>query len=170
MTLNAGELQVPGSHLYTNGDTCEGKPGHVYVMTWSSPQEPAADGVLQNGQSSGQDTCNPDCDEGVLLENDQLVTIAFLPAAPNNGTLSVLQPSSSVVSRLTTLVVRGKHDHDSAGGPTVPTTPRLRCPPHPVEQHDGQGHTTTTAGDHDDDGAHHHDYQEGERGKPPPSR
>ena len=41
ITLNAAQLQLPGGHLYQDGQTCEGKPGHVYVMTWSSPQEPA---------------------------------------------------------------------------------------------------------------------------------
>ncbi len=63
MTLNAAQLQLPGGHLYQDGQTCEGKPGHVYVMTWSSPQEPAADGVLQNTKSA-DNTCVPDCNSG----------------------------------------------------------------------------------------------------------
>jgi hypothetical protein len=118
MTLNAGELQVPGSRLYTNDDTCEGKQGHVYVMTWSNPSAPPQDGVLQDkdqySQATGmEDTCSPDCDSGVLLENDQLLTIAFLPAAPSHHTLSVLQPPPSVVAKLTNLI--------STGGTTTTT-------------------------------------------------
>ena len=31
MLLNAGELETPGGRLYQNGDTCEGKPGDVFV-------------------------------------------------------------------------------------------------------------------------------------------
>jgi hypothetical protein len=120
MKLNAGALQVPGGHLYQDGDTCEGKPGHVYVMTWSSPQAPASDGVLQNKHlvdpTKGYvDTCNPDCNSGVLLENDQLVTIAFLPAPPKGKTLSVLEPPPSVIRHLTDLV--------ATGGTTTTTTP-----------------------------------------------
>jgi cell division septation protein DedD len=125
MTLNAGALEVPGGHLYTNGDSCEGKPGHVYVMTWSSPAAPASDGVLQNkdetSSTSGlEDTCNPDCDGGVLLENDQLVTVAFLPAPPKHQSLSVLQPPPSVIGKLTDLI--------STGGTTTTSTPIATTP------------------------------------------
>jgi hypothetical protein len=114
ITLNAGELQVPGSRLYTNDDTCDGKQGHVYVMVWTDPSAPASDGVLQNTKQTNvtaadvsagnEDTCNPDCDSGVRLENDQLITIAFLPAPAKGKTLSVLQPSAAVVAQLTKLV------------------------------------------------------------------
>jgi hypothetical protein len=120
ITLNAGELQVPGSRLYTNDDTCDGKQGHVYVMVWTDPSAPAADGVLQdkkqtNVSAGEEDTCNPDCDSGVLLENDQLVTIAFLPAPAKGKTLSVLQPPPAVVAKLTNLI--------STGGTTTTTAP-----------------------------------------------
>ena len=89
MLLNASELEVPGGRLYQTGDTCEGKPGEVFVETWGSPAEPVQDGYLQTkkGSTGGrEDTCNPDCESGVRLENDQLVTIAFLPATPKHGT------------------------------------------------------------------------------------
>jgi hypothetical protein len=128
MTLNAAQLQLPGGHLYQDGQTCEGKPGHVYVMTWSSPQEPAADGVLQN-KKSADNTCIPDCNSGALLRNDWLVTMAFLPAPPNNGTLSVLQPPSSVISRLTTLVASAANQTTTTrSGITVPTTGPTTAP------------------------------------------
>jgi hypothetical protein len=141
MTLNAAQLQLPGGHLYQDGQTCEGKPGHVYVMTWSSPQEPASDGVLQN-KKSADNTCIPDCNSGTLLRNDWLVTMAFLPAPPNNGTLSVLQPSSSVISRLTTLVASAASETTTTGpaGATVPTTA-----PTTVPTTTSKSHTTTTS-------------------------
>lgn len=124
MTLNAGQLQVPGGHPYVNGDTCEGKPGHVYVMTWPSPQAPASDGVLQTkkevNQANGyEDTCDPDCDSGVLLENDQLVTIAFLPAPAKGHSLQVLKPPASVVVQLSKLIAAGG---TSTTLPATPTT------------------------------------------------
>jgi len=126
LLLNAGELEVPGGHLYVNGDSCDGKAGHVYVMTWSNPSSPPQDGVLQDkksiSQSTGlEDTCNPDCDSGVLLENDQLVTVAFLPVPPKGKTPSFLQPPGSVVSKLATIVdTNGTTTTVATTAPTVP--------------------------------------------------
>lgn len=123
MTLNAAQLQLPGGHLYQDGQTCEGKPGHVYVMTWSSPQEPASDGVLQT-KKSATNTCNPDCNSGVLLKNNTLVTMAFLPAPAGGGTPSVLQPSASVISKLSSTIAAAANTTttSSATGATAPTT------------------------------------------------
>jgi hypothetical protein len=141
MTLNAAQLQLPGGHLYQDGQTCEGKPGHVYVMTWSSPQEPAADGTLQNAKSA-DNTCVPDCNSGALLRNDWLVTMAFLPAPPTNGTLSVLQPPSSVISRLTSLVASSANETTTSGsGTTVPATVPTTAP-----TTTSKSQTTTSAG------------------------
>ncbi len=124
ITLNAAQLQLPGGKLYQDGQTCEGKPGHVYVMTWTSPQEPASDGVLQTSKSS-TNTCIPDCNQGALLRNDQLVTMAFLPAPPKEQTLSVLQPPASVISKLTTLVAAAASEtttSSSSGTASTTTT------------------------------------------------
>jgi len=123
MTFNASELQTPGGRLYQTGETCEGKAGQVYVMTWSSPQAPQSDGVLQDKkQTDGgtppgprEDPCNPDCESGVLLENNWLVTIAFLPSPPKHQTPNIPQPSASVIAKLTTLV--------ATGGTTTTTLP-----------------------------------------------
>jgi hypothetical protein len=118
MLLNASELEVPGGRLYQTGDTCEGKPGEVFVETWGSPAEPVQDGYLQTkkGSTGGrEDTCNPDCESGVRLENDQLVTIAFLPAPPKHGTPDILQPPAAVIAKVTKLV--------STGGTTTTTLP-----------------------------------------------
>jgi hypothetical protein len=121
MTLNAAQLQLPGGHLYQDGQTCEGKPGHVYVMTWSSPQEPASDGVLQT-QKSTSNPCNPDCNSGVLLANNELVTMAFLPAPPKGQTLSVSQPSQATIAKLTALVAAAANTTTTTPGATVPST------------------------------------------------
>jgi hypothetical protein len=111
MQFNAGEIETPGGRLWQDGATCEGKPGHVYVMTWASPSELPQNGVLQNAKgkptSAGvpnaqglEDTCDPDCDSGVLLENDQLVTIAFVPAPKKGTTLVLPKPSAAIVNAL----------------------------------------------------------------------
>jgi hypothetical protein len=130
MVLNAAQIQVPGKKLYTDGQTCEGKAGHVYVMTWASPAEPAADGTLQD-KKGPEDTCNPDCASGVLLEDDQLVTIAFLPAPPKGQTPQILQPPASVIKRLSTL---------EAAAATTTTTAATTTTTSPVG-----GAATTTA-------------------------
>jgi hypothetical protein len=131
MQLNAGELETPGGRLWQDGATCEGKAGHVYVMTWASPAELPQNGVLQNAKglpsaagvpnASGlEDTCNPDCDSGVLLENDQLVTIAFLPAPKKGSTPDIPQPSAAIVKTLNSQVSTGGTTTTAA--PVVPTT------------------------------------------------
>jgi len=128
MTFNAAELQVPGGKLYVDGQTCEGKAGHVYVMVWPNPAEPVQDGVLEGRGTQGksakdaragkEDTCSPDCEQGVLLEDDQLVTLAFLPAPSVKGeNPDVSQPSQAVISKLASL------EYSKAPGATttVPT-------------------------------------------------
>jgi hypothetical protein len=131
MQLNAGEIETPGGRLWQDGATCEGKAGHVYVMTWASPAELPQNGVLQNAKgvpskagvpnASGlEDTCDPDCDSGVLLENDQLVTIAFLPAPKKGSTPDIPQPSAAIVSTLNGQVSSGGTTTTAAA--VVPTT------------------------------------------------
>jgi hypothetical protein len=131
MQLNAGEIETPGGRLWQDGATCEGKAGHVYVMTWASPAELPQNGVLQNAKglpsSAGvpnaqglEDTCDPDCDSGVLLENDQLVTIAFLPAPKKGSTPVIPQPSAAIVSTLNSQVSSGGTTTTAAA--VVPTT------------------------------------------------
>ncbi len=147
MTLNASEIQLPGGRLYQRGNLCEGKPGNVYVMVWTSPQAPQSDGVLQDTKkidvAKGYvDTCNPDCASGVLLENNQLVTIAFLPAPPKGKTPSILQPSASTISKLSQTIA-------SAATTTVPTLPPTTVPvtaPKTTTKSKGPTTATTAAG------------------------
>ena len=112
ITLNAGEIEMPGGRLYQDGDTCEGKPGHVYVMTWADPRPRCRTASCRTPRKNSRrrrrgatrTPATPTATSGVLLENDQLVTIAFLPAPAKGKTLSVLQPSAAVVAQLTKLV------------------------------------------------------------------
>jgi hypothetical protein len=145
MTLNAAQLQLPGGHLYQDGQDCNGTPGHVYVMTWSSPQEPAADGVLQDTKSA-DNTCNPDCNSGALLRNNWLVTMAFLPAPAKGQTLSVLQPPASVISKLTTLVAATANTTTTAAGAAVPPTVATTVPTGASSSSTAKSNTTTSAG------------------------
>jgi hypothetical protein len=100
MKLNAGELQTPGGKLYQDGDNCEGSTGHVYVEVWSNPAEPQSDGVVQTTKNA-DNLCQPDCDAGALLRDDQLVTIAFLPAGKDNKPpTNIPLPPKTVISAL----------------------------------------------------------------------
>lgn len=96
MKLNAAELQVPGGKLYQDGDSCEGKPGHVYVRQFYEGDKV---GQLYNGDTKhGQlKKLNP---TDVPLTNDVLVTIAFVPA---DKASSIPAPPESVQSALTKL-------------------------------------------------------------------
>ena len=140
MTLNAAQVQVPGGKLYTDGQTCEGKPGHVYVMTWGNPAMPASDGTLQN-KKTAQDPCSPDCASGVLLADDQLVTVAFLPAPPSGQAQSVLQPPASVIKKLAQLEAAAATSATTTTAPVLPTTTSARG----ATTTSARGATTTSA-------------------------
>jgi hypothetical protein len=81
MKLNAAELQVPGGKLWLDGDSCEGKPGHVYVMHFAYV---GATGQLYDGHTQatpGHPAQLPKIDpRNVPLADQELVTIAFVPA------------------------------------------------------------------------------------------
>lgn len=68
MKLNAAELQLPGGHLYRDGDTCDGKASHVYVKQFAYVGDPT-------GQLVKSDPRN------VRLSDQALVTLAFVPAS-----------------------------------------------------------------------------------------
>jgi len=150
MTLNAGELEVPGGTLYQDGQSCEGKPGHVYVMTWSNPSEPQTSGVFQHKKSlsgGNEDTCDPDCDSGVLLEDDQLVTIAFLPAPPKDQSPDILQPPGSVISELIKLEDQKAATAAGETSTTVAVVPSTlqTTPPKGATTSTSAGKSTTSA-------------------------
>jgi hypothetical protein len=101
MKLNAAELQVPGGKLYLDGDSCEGKPGHVYVVHFAFA---GATGQLYNGDTKPKNgkpaqlaKLNP---TDVPLGDQELLTIAFVPA---DKASSVPQPPQYVVKALAAL-------------------------------------------------------------------
>ena len=116
-------------------------------MTWAFAGRAPAGRVLQNKKGSSragrEDTCNPDCDSGVRLENDQLVTIAFLPAPPKHKTPNILQPPAAVIAKVTQPGQQRWGDHhdgpadaaDTTSTTTAKTAPRSTtaktAPPRP---------------------------------------
>ncbi len=66
MVLTSTRLGYPGKPVLTNGDKCGNAPGQVQVKVWTSQADPT--GQISSG--------NPG---NLLLENGQLVTLAFVP-------------------------------------------------------------------------------------------
>jgi hypothetical protein len=95
MTLNAAELKLPGGKLYQDGDSCEGQPGHVYVMQFAYIGAPT--GQLYNGDTKDHQLAKLD-PRDVPLGDDELITIAFVPA---NKASSIPAPPSYVTQALT---------------------------------------------------------------------
>ncbi len=95
MKLNAAELQLPGGHLYLDGNTCEGQPGHVYVKQFAYVGDTV--GELYNGAKNQLPKLDP---AAVPLSNGVLITIAFVPSGKAS---SIPAPPSSVGKALTAL-------------------------------------------------------------------
>jgi hypothetical protein len=76
MTLNAAALKVPGGKLYTAGDSCQGKPGAVYVKEFAFVGDKK--GQLYNGAKGQLPKLDP---RNVPLQDSKLVTIAFVPSS-----------------------------------------------------------------------------------------
>lgn len=95
MHLNAAELQVPGGHRYLDGNTCQGKAGHVYVKEFAGTTDTV--GSLYNG-AKGQ---LPKLDPAVVpLKDDTMLVIAFVPA---NEAVKIPPPPQYVITNLTNL-------------------------------------------------------------------
>jgi hypothetical protein len=105
MKLNAAELQVPGGKLYLDGNSCSGKASHVYVMQFNFAG--ATTGTLA--------TIDP---RNILLVDQSLLTIAFVPAADKN---SIPPPPATVQANLTKLAPAAKTT-PSTTTPATPTT------------------------------------------------
>ncbi|HWE54993.1 MAG TPA: hypothetical protein VG435_05745 [Acidimicrobiales bacterium] len=94
MKLNAAEVQIPGGHLYLNGDSCEGAAGHVYVKEFQSTTDTA--GELYNGDTKHHQFAKLDPPD-IRLASGKMLTIAFLPASKES---SIPAPPASVISSL----------------------------------------------------------------------
>jgi len=84
LTLTASSIRLPGGKLYTNGQSCGSQPGYLQVKTWSNPTSQS--GKLYSGDP-----------RQLLLENGQLITVAFVP----KGT-SIPKPPGTVVTGVLT--------------------------------------------------------------------
>lgn len=121
MKLNAAEIQAPGGHLYLDGATCEGKPGHVYVRQFNGPTD--AIGELFNGDTKHGQLAKTNPSQ-VLLVDDDLLTIAFVPSSDAS---KIPPPPSSVVTQIETFQQQEQAAASSstttpANGTTSPTT------------------------------------------------
>lgn len=127
MKLNAGELQVPGGTLYRDGNQCGGKTAHVYVKQFAFV-----------GSTSGQ-VQNSD-PRNVLLQDQALVTIAFVPTgqqdsipAPPSPVQMALQklapPSTSPSTTTPAPAAPGAQPSTTAPGTPAPST---TAPPTPT--------------------------------------
>lgn len=116
MKLNAAELQVPGGHLYQDGNTCNGKPGHVYVKQFAGPTDTV--GQLFNGGRGQLPKLNP---TQVPLKDNYLLTIAFVPSS---DATSIPAPPASVVNSVKSLQAQESSSSTTtpAAGATSPTT------------------------------------------------
>lgn len=105
MTLSATQLGVPGAKVYTNGDLCSGKAGTVYVKQYPYAGDPV--GTLARA--------NP---TGILLADDSLVTLAFVPSSQSS---KIPAPPASVQAALKSAV--------AAASPTTTTAPTTTTVP-----------------------------------------
>ncbi|MHB1533555.1 MAG: hypothetical protein ACYC1D_02910 [Acidimicrobiales bacterium] len=106
MKLNAAELQVPGGKLYQDGDPCNGKASHVYVKQFAYVNDTV--GQLLNVDPSS-----------VKLKDQQMLTIAFVPASQKN---KIPPPPASVQKKLQSLAA------PSTPASTTTTPPAVSIP------------------------------------------
>jgi hypothetical protein len=116
LKLNAAELQAPGGHLYLDGATCEGKPGHVYVRQFNGPTDSV--GQLFNGDTKHGQLAKTNPSEVKLLDN-YLVTIAFVPSSDVN---KIPAPPASVVTQIETYAAQEQAAASSTTTPSNGTT------------------------------------------------
>lgn len=97
MVLTSTSVGYPGHKVLDNGALCGSKPGRVQVKVFSSLAD--TQGSIVTG--------NPD---SVLLENGQLITIAFVPAGtpvprPPSATTLAIAIAAAATTTTTTLPV-----------------------------------------------------------------
>jgi hypothetical protein len=107
MKLNAATLQVPGGKLWLDGDSCQGKPGHVYTKVFAFAGDKV--GTLQN--------VDP---RNVPLSDQSLVTIAFVPESAKN---SIPPPPQYVINNLNKLAATSSTSTTTPTPATAQPTP-----------------------------------------------
>jgi hypothetical protein len=123
MTLNAGELKLPGGHDYRDGDDCGGKPGRVQVQVFSSPSDP-------QGVTSTQDPAL------VRFQDNTMLTIAFMPKGttippPPQKAKDNLKAATAAAAAATSTTAPATPATTAPGGATttVPSTPPAATTP-----------------------------------------
>lgn len=104
MKLNGAELQMPKGKLYSNGDQCGGKQGHIYVRKFLSPTDSV-------GTPDKSDPAKIHLDQGAMY------TIAFLPSGDK-----IPPPGPEVTAALTaaTQAATGGAGPGAGGGSPTP--------------------------------------------------
>lgn len=120
MKLNAAELQVPGGHLYLDGNTCEGKAGHVYIKQFAGTTDTVGD--LYNGAKNQLPKLDP---AQVPLVNDDLLTVAFVPSS---AVSSIPAPPSSVDTALESLEAAAQAASTSTTTPAASSSQTSTAP------------------------------------------
>jgi hypothetical protein len=123
MELTSSTLRYPGQRAWHDGDLCGAKPGQVQVKVWNSL-----------ASSTGHIVSDP---ASLLLENGQLITIAFVPsgtAVPkppsaanllNASTTASLPATTSTTSHKSTSSHKSRTTHRSTtthGAQAKPTS------------------------------------------------
>lgn len=104
MSLSADEVQYPGKREYHNGDKCGSKAGLVQVKVWDSPT--STTGHVLSGDPGD-----------LLLENGQLITIAFLPSGA-----SIPKPPGADITNLLDNMNASAQDAGNSTRVTLPPT------------------------------------------------
>ena len=109
MTLNAGELKVPGGKDYHDGDNCEGKPGRVQVQVFANSTD-------TTGTLWGRRLPVPS-----RSGDGQMLTIAFVPKGA-----TIPPPPAAIINNLPIHL----NDVAPATRPLPPAAARPRRRPH----------------------------------------
>ena len=111
MKLTGSQLQMPGGKLYSDGDSCNGQRGHVYIRRFTSSTDTT--GVLERS------------DPGTIhLENGTMYTAAFVPSSQKD---SIPPPAPDVRTALGKAVQAQQQAAQGNPG-AAPPTPGTTAP------------------------------------------
>jgi hypothetical protein len=138
MTLNAGELKMPGGHDYRDGDDCGGKPGRVQVQVFSSPSD-------TRGVTSTQDP------PLVRFQDNIMLTIAFMPKGatipppPKQPAIDNLNMATAKAAAATSTTTAPATPAATAPAGAATTVPSATTPPAATTPTTKPATTSTTA-------------------------
>ena len=124
-TSSTTTTTVPKPKQYSNGKTCEGKPGSVQVKLWASPSAKTGTIITNNASS-------------LRLKNGQLITIAFLPKGA-----SIPKPPSA--HRIAEFLLSNPGGVAPAGAGQPSTSTQITVPASSTPTTTAGGSSSTTA-------------------------